>query len=81
LQALRSRDRGSVSSLPASNRACGSLAPGFPRSFIGPLSALPFARDGSTQPLGYYDPLIATGPGSLRLAWQDCSSESGSPYS
>jgi hypothetical protein len=43
LQALRSRDRDSVSSLPSSNRACGSLAPGFPRSFIGLLSALPCA--------------------------------------
>ncbi len=43
LQALRSRDRGSVSSLPSSNRACGSPAPGFPRSFTGSLSALPCA--------------------------------------
>jgi hypothetical protein len=32
---------GSVSSLPSSNRACSSPAPGFPRPFTAPLSALP----------------------------------------
>jgi hypothetical protein len=40
-QARRSRDHGSVSSLPSSNRACGFPAPGFPTSFIGPLSTSP----------------------------------------
>ena len=32
-----------VSSLPSSNRTCGSPSSGFPRSFISPLSALPTA--------------------------------------
>ena len=63
--------RRSVSRSPSSNRACGSPAPGFPRSFTGPLSAAPPAFACRYRARGR-SRALSPGVGSLSSTHQRC---------